>query len=94
MIDTLLTDVERQTLPAQVASIQDVVLRLLAENKSLTTQLLHSERETICVEDRLVTVVQCLDTLVHWHSDGSGHIDESWWGEARRLVALEKVKES
>jgi len=28
---------------------------------------------------------ELLSTLVYWHDHGNGHIDKSWWNEARKL---------
>ena len=43
--------------------------------------------------DTKQALVECLSTLVYWH-DHDDRIDESWWEEARRLVALEQGKDS
>ena len=45
-----------------------------------------------CPECRCVALRECVAVLVYWHDRDNGHIDESWWGEARALVALEEPK--
>ncbi len=36
--------------------------------------------------DRESKLFLCLSALVYWHEQGNGHIDESWWDEAKELV--------
>jgi hypothetical protein len=35
--------------------------------------------------ERAEKLEACLSTIVYWH-DECGHVDSSWWGEARSLV--------
>lgn len=40
--------------------------------------------DVIALGDKIGELEELLSTLVYWHDQG--HIDESWWDEARNLV--------
>ncbi len=39
-----------------------------------------------CSECLRAALHECLAVLLYWHDQDNGHIDESWWVDARRLV--------
>jgi len=39
-----------------------------------------------CIEKISDELRKLLSKLVYWHDQDNGHIDESWWDEARSLL--------
>jgi hypothetical protein len=39
-----------------------------------------------CKDRRITELEAALSTLVYWHNHDNGHIDESWWDEAARVL--------
>lgn len=38
------------------------------------------------LQDTVIELRNLLSTLLYWHGRDNGHIDESWWEEARRAT--------